>query len=167
MTAFFGSTYVTGRVASGQCSIFHRYANLYYVHIYEVNPTGDVRYPGGICDAWRDLTTRPGNAGRNIIDCEGYAYLASVLFRAAGWTVDGYRLAHVRDDPTDFHIVVQLTLGEAHAWVGGPDPTTSSFFNECGHVFGDTPFTRIEEVFPTQEEAHARTREMAEEAGGE
>ena len=158
MEAYF-RTFLAGN-AYDERRAFFNYALAFYIHINEFNPTGDVGYPGGTCDRWTDLTSRTLRNGRRVIDCEGYAFLASILLVAAGWTLDGYRLAYSTADTSNFHIAAQLTLGSDTVCVGGPRPTTGSMHNEARRVFTGR-FSILQDVFASQQDARAATRQAS------
>jgi len=160
---YFGHSTVLAQTAYRQCQTFYRYAGAFYVHVIEVSPGTDITYPGPghICDRWSDFNRLGTSGNRRVIDCEGFAFLASELLPPAGWTLDGYRLAHHRDDASDFHIAAQLSRGEEAAFVGGPRPTADSMANEARRAFRPEQFIVIDEVFATQLDARTRATALA------
>jgi hypothetical protein len=161
------STY-SSRDPSQARNAFFRYALAFHVHIEEVTPGGDVNYPGGSCDQWSDLTSRPLNQGRRIQDCEGFAYMASVLFQAAGWALDGYRIAYMQlqqgqtIDDLEFHIAAQLSRGGNTIFVGHARPTTTIMFNEARRVFSGRSFQVLSATYGTPQEAIAAVQQEAQ-----
>jgi hypothetical protein len=93
------------------------YASRFYVHIAITtgNPAADVTWPGTehSCNSWSEIQARPLNAGRRVIDCEGFAFIASSLFAAAGWTAEGFEIAYGgsvgQTSGFAYHIAARLT----------------------------------------------------------
>jgi hypothetical protein len=113
---------------------YTEYARSFYVHTMFVpgDRDGDVSWPGGSCDRWSEINSRPRHQSRRIIDCEGYAYLAGQLLGAAGWRVRGYQVIFrpaTQTSPLDSHLVAVLEHPEDSAnrlFIGTTRPSPSA-----------------------------------------
>ena len=97
LLGFFGK--LRGERSSRILGTYQNYVSSFMIHILDTSLYAreerlDVGYPGGTCDRWSHITSRPldRNGNRFIIDCEGFAFIARHLLPAAGWKFNGYRL---------------------------------------------------------------------------
>lgn len=92
---------------------YREYAGSFMVHI-ETATRGaqiDVVWPGGSCDRWSEIVSRPRRQHRRMIDCEGYAFLAQELLTEAGWDFVGFEVIYLPTqgtEPEDYHIMAVL-----------------------------------------------------------
>jgi hypothetical protein len=155
---------------------YEDYASSFYVHIAvsSRNPAADVTYPGGACDRWQEVTGGRRSEGRRVIDCEGFAYIAHELLRAAGFNPAGYQVFYIptAGQPSDWHIVAVLEPpdGGPRVYVGGPQVSRQAF-EEIRRVYprrshdarraqiGETALQAIDNM--QREAALGRVREVA------
>jgi hypothetical protein len=154
---------------------YNWYANHFYIHIAvsSGNPTADIVWPGseGSCNLWSEIEARPLHQGKRIIDCEGYAFIASRLFAAAGWTLDGFRIAYggaLRQSSNfAYHVAAQLTSPRSRAiCVGTHSARTRSMHDEARDAMRPYGAMRVmPDVFPTQAAAVQAVRQHAQQQG--
>ncbi|GAB4328342.1 MAG: hypothetical protein Kow0074_24240 [Candidatus Zixiibacteriota bacterium] len=121
---------------------YREYAGSFMIHI-ESATRGrqiDVAWPGGSCDRWSEILSRPQRQHRRMIDCEGYAYLAQQLLTAAGWDFIGFEIIYLptqQTEPEDYHIMAVLeSPGEPPRRVYiGSDRISDSWFDEARSVW--------------------------------
>ncbi len=134
--------------------IYTDYARSFYTHAMFVPGTrdGDVRWPGGSCDRWSEVVSRPRYQSQRIIDCEGFAFLASELLGAAGWRLIGYQVIYrpaTQSSEMDYHLVAILN-NPSDSWeriyVGTPRPSPSAI-TEASRIWPDAAFdVRFSEI---------------------
>jgi hypothetical protein len=151
------------------------YASNFYVHvaIASGNPAADVTWPGAehSCDSWSEIQARPLNAGRRVIDCEGFAFIASRLFTAAAWTLGGFEIAYGgsvgQSSGFAYHIAARLTSpGGRTIGVGtgrARDRTARDEAREAMQPFG--AMRMLPDVYASQADAVQAVNQHAQQEG--
>jgi hypothetical protein len=141
---------------------YREYASSFYVHISRTGSgtDADVSWPGGSCDRWSELVSRPRDQHRRIVDCEGFAFIAQELLAAAGWDTVGYAVVYLptTTDPTNLHMVAVLEYpGDRPRRVYiGSERTSESWLSEANAVYPDGSVNaRISGTAATPQEAIA------------
>ena len=121
---------------------YEEYAGSFMIHVAAATRgrTGDVTWPGGTCDQWSEIVSRPQDRQhRRMIDCEGYAYLAQDLLTEADWSFIGYEVIYLptQTEPEDFHIMAVLDSPGAQprrVYIGH-QRASDSWFSEAQRVW--------------------------------
>ena len=97
---------------------YEDYASLYHIHVGQSSdPNATVTYPGGAgigtCDNFSEVLARSVENGMHVIDCRGFAVMAVILLREAGFRSPQYMIAvpPSATQPGNWqgHIFVRLT----------------------------------------------------------
>lgn len=154
---------------------YTRFVKAFFIHIDQITPGGDVKWPGKYCDSWSEVTQRPkhtDNTGRRIIDCEGYAFIVATLLQKADWRLDGFVGFYREGDLDSGHLAAELqftgttdasyTIAQDHVVSGSPE-TNRNKVAERDELFKNYPggscLVTWTDGFPTPKEAVDKAEE--------